>query len=445
MKKKGFFSTFCKAFFLLIFLFFAFLFALLFRASFPSGTFSVSSPFSVTPLSSSEESAPLRRLTGRDEETRAIWIATVYNINYPSRASLSASSLEKEMTAMLDRICEYGFNTVFFQARPSSDALYDSAIFPVSAWLTGEEGSPLPGGFDPLGRLVKEAHKRGIFVYAWVNPLRVTVGSSAFPSLDLSALSPANPARLHPEWTVAYDGQIFYNAGLPQARELVAEGVREIVKNYDVDGVVFDDYFYPYPVGNEVFHDEEAFALYGNGLPLDDWRRGNVNKLIAACYAAVKEEYASCRFGVAPFGVWKNDDGRNGGSKTNGLQAYSAIYCDAIAWLEQGSVDFLAPQIYWPFSGPAVPFGELVDWWDGRMKDYPSVDLIISHALYLAPGWEKGELSSQVSYAREKRSYCGSTFYGYAALSQGGEELKKEFSSLFSGVLYPRLSPRSSS
>ena len=230
-------------------------------------------------------------------------------------------------------------------------------------------------------------------------------------------LAETNPARRFPEYTVVYaDGKLYYDCGLPEVRALVAEGCREVVANYDVAGVVFDDYFYPYPVSGAVFDDSASYEAYGNGFPLADWRRSNVNRLVKSCYEAVKEANPECEFGVAPFGIWQNDNGQNGGSFTRGLEAYHSIYCDALAWVAGGYVDFLAPQIYWSFDLPAAPFAVVADWWNDRLAG-SGVTLYVSHAAYKLPSWGTiEELERQITYLRAQTACQGSILYSYAAL-----------------------------
>ena len=352
-----------------------------------------------------------------EREMRGVWVATVTNLNFPSRKGLSAAALAAELDAILSVLSECGMNAIFFQVRPASDSLYRSALFPASAVLSGTQGVPPDGDFDPLAYLIEHTKPLGIDVYAWVNPLRVTTGSAAYPQQDLSKLAESNPARQHPSYTVAYaDGKCYYDCGLPEVRALVAEGCREIAANYDIAGVIFDDYFYPYPVSGAVFDDAASYAIYGNGLPLADWRRANVNALVEACYTAIKEADPACAFGIAPFGIWQNDNGVNGGSATRGLEAYHSIYCDALAWVEGGYIDFLAPQIYWSFDTAAAPFATLADWWDTRLADN-GVKLYISHAAYKLSTWGNvNELERQITYLRMQTTCRGSILYSYAAL-----------------------------
>ncbi len=366
------------------------------------------------PLQPSKPATSLTHIINPDSEVRGVWIASVYNIDYPSRADLTADQLKGEIDAILDTCQRAGLNTVFFQVRPHCDALYDSALFPVSSSISSS-GTLV---FDPLEYIVSEGHKRNIFIHAWVNPLRVTMASH-----DLSALPESSPARQHPDWTVAYgDGKLYLNAGVPEVRELIADGVREIVSNYDVDGVVFDDYFYPYPAYDDAgkmheFNDAYEFSRYGEDFDdIADWRRENINKMIRLCYDAVHTTDPECVFGVSPFGVWQNNDGKNGGSNTTSLEAYESLYCDALAWIEGGYVDYISPQVYWTFDTKAAPFDVVTRWWNQQL-DGSDVKLYISHASYRYEDGEwtdpQGQLTEQIAFARSEKAYHGSVMYGY--------------------------------
>jgi uncharacterized lipoprotein YddW (UPF0748 family)/N-acetylmuramoyl-L-alanine amidase len=373
-----------------------------------------------------------------DAEVRGVWIATVNNINFPSKKGLGADKLKLELDSIIDTCVKNNINAIYFQVRPSSDALYKSEIFPVSEYLTGKQGSDLPD-LDPLDYLVKTAHERGIKVHAWVNPLRVTYGTREKPAHDVTALSTNHPARSNPGYTVAYaDGKLYYNAGLPEVRELVVSGVREIAKSYDVDGIVFDDYFYPYIAYNAdgskaVFDDAAAYKLYGGKMTLGDFRRDNINKLVEACYNAIKEEDHEMLFGISPFGIWQNDDGKNGGSDTDGTEAYNELYSDALAWINGGYIDYIAPQIYWKFNNESARYDTLVRWWNAAC-DGTGVDLLISHGIYrYADEWSdsKDEIRNQIGFARSEISYRGSILYGYDVLNRNINSICDELESVF--------------
>ncbi len=384
------------------------------------------------------EFAVTEHIINPDSEVRGVWIATVNNINFPSKKGLDALSLKRELDDIVSTCVKNGINAVYFQVRPSGDALYKSEIFPTSEYLTGKQGAPLSGGFDPLEYLVKAAHESNIKVHAWVNPLRVSYGTKANPSHNTDGLAENNPARKNPDYTVAYgDGKLYYNAGIPEVRELIADGVAEIVSGYDVDGVVFDDYFYPYAsyTGGvkDKFDDTAAYAEYGAKKPLDEWRRENINTLIKLCYDTVKGTDPECIFGVSPFGIWQNDDGKNGGSDTNGTSAYDELYCDAAAWINGGYVDYIAPQLYWKFDNNAARFDTLVRWWN-TLCDSTGVDLYISHGVYrYAEGWDEpeNEILRQIEFARSELSYKGSLLYGYDVIKRNVNGIENELAEAF--------------
>ena len=364
-----------------------------------------------------------------DSEVRGVWIASVFNIDYPSQTDLPEDKLKSEIDDIIYHCKKYGLNTVFFQVRPACDALYNSDIFPVSTALSTTGNL----SFDPLGYFVKEAHKNNIFLHAWVNPLRITTSANAENRLPENS-----PASIHPEWTVKYsDGKLYFNAGIPEVRDLVADGVREIVTKYDVDGVVFDDYFYPYPQGNSDFADDATYKKYGSGFKSKaDWRRDNINLLIKQCYDTVKSTDAECIFGVSPGGVWQNNNGSNGGSDTRGFETYHSLYCDTLAWVKGGYVDYISPQIYWNFDSVSTPYGHLTEWWNKQL-DGTGVDLWISHGAYFydegAQSWKnpQGEMEDQVKFAREVLTYRGSMFYGYDELKRNHLGISDELSKLY--------------
>ncbi len=378
-------------------------------------------------------------LPSPDDEVRGIYIATVQNINFPSTTGLAAEELRLELDDIVSSCKDANLNAIYFQVRPSSDALYDSALFPTSKFITGTQGDALPDGLDPLSYLIEKAEANGIRVHAWVNPLRVTTGSKSKPEHDTQLLAANHPARLHPEYTVPYaDGRLYYNCALPEVRKLIADGVAELASNYDIASIIFDDYFYPYPVTCDdgsiaEFDDKTSYEIYGGEASLDDFRRENVNKMIFECYSAIKAANPECEFGVAPFGIWQNNNGTNGGSETSGFEAYSAIYCDPTAWIEGGYIDYLAPQLYWRFTTSAARYDILVRWWN-TLLDGTGIKLLISHGVYNYDTWEspENELRNQVGFARSELTYKGSILYGYAALKANSHGLLDEVREVFS-------------
>lgn len=397
-------------------------------------TFGGGLPLAAMTPPAAEGDVPALALLESEDEMRGLWIATVNNINFPSKQGLSKKALQKELSDIVEFADENGFNTILFQVRPAADALYKSDIFPASKFVSGSAGTEADGGLDCLEYILNEAHGKGIKVHAWVNPLRVTSGTKAYPQTDISALPSDSPAAKNPDWVKSYaDGKLYFDAGIPAVRELVASGVREICENYDVDGIVFDDYFYPYPTDGAKFDDSDTYARYGGDYKsLADFRRDSVNKLVKASYDAVKEVDKSIVFGVSPFGIWQNAKGDNGGSATKGLSAYDEIYCDALAWAKGGYVDYIAPQLYWSFETSAAPYATLAEWWS-RALDGTGVTLYINHGVYrYAEGtMDSGEITRQVEYSRDLYSYRGSMYYGYAALKSNAGGVLLETSALF--------------
>lgn len=378
-------------------------------------------------------------------EMRAIWIASVDNINYPSSPALDEKTLRAEIDDIIKQCEEVGFNTVFFQVRPSGDALYNSNIFPASEYLSGERGKNADGDFDALEYLISASQPKNIRVHAWVNPLRVTVGSPASPKTDVNALSENDPARKNPEYCISYaDGRLYYDAGNPAVRTLIAEGCKEIAENYAVDGIVFDDYFYPYPVYEETvqgkvlaeFDDSASFALYGEGKSLEDWRRDNITALMRECYDAINS-VSECELGVAPFGIWQNDNGENGGSSTAGLESYSSIYCDTLSLIREGCVDYIAPQLYWDFTTSVARFDTLARWWNAQLTGY-DVKLYFSLGAYRYDEKTEPELEilRQIEFSRALLNYKGCTVYGYESVKTNANGVRAELVGAFDRQLH---------
>ncbi len=363
-----------------------------------------------------------------NEEMRGVWIASVININYPSKPGLTEKELKAELDCIIENTKDAGLNTIFFQVRPTADALYKSEIFPYSKYISGTQGVAPDNNFDSLEYLLKKAGQQGIGVHAWVNPFRVTMYESDEETLDAN-----NPAVLHPEYTVKYaDGKTYFNPGIPEVRALVIDGVRELAENYpELEGIHFDDYFYPYPSGNAEFDDEKEYLLYGEGLSKADWRRNNVNTLVSDTYKAIKEINSEIEFGVSPFGIWANSgsDTPVDGSTSSGLEAYSALYCDALAWAKGGYVDYIIPQIYWSFATSSAPFDNIARWWN-RELDGTNVKLYIGHAAYRVADFPENEIGIQVEFARNLYTYRGSVYYGYTDIAGNTSNLKDKLKQL---------------
>lgn len=352
---------------------------------------------------------------GNAAQLRGVWVSTVYQIDYPTQGS-SEASLKKECEEILDRVQQCGLNAVFLQVRPMADALYPSDLFPWSSYLTGTVGkSP---GFDVLEYWIEQAHARGIQLHAWINPYRVLKGADA--DQKLLSLPETHPAKQHPEWVVEYDGGYYFDPGIPEVRELICAGVEEIVRQYEVDGIQFDDYFYPAPD----FADSETYQRYGEGFSsLYDWRRDNVNQLVQMV-KKITDAKEGCVFGISPSGIWRNRDSDVRGSDTQGYESYSECYADAVTWIEHDWVDYICPQIYWPIGLEEADYATLVKWWADQVKD-SDVTLYIGIAAYKAGGadaleqWQGvGEIARQLEYNTKVQGVSGFSLFSYRDVSR---------------------------
>lgn len=372
-----------------------------------------------------------------EEEMRGVWIASVYNINFPSQKNLPAAQMAKELDSILNCAEKMNLNAIFFQVRPVADALYPSEIYPWSAYLTGKQGQPPQNNFDPLAYLVAEGQKRGIGIHAWINPYKVTRGTAAKPNLDIAALSEDNPARIYADLVVANKdtGELYLDPGEPMARYLVLQGVQELIDNYELAGIHYDDYFYP----GGSFDDAATYALYGEGYAnIADWRRHNVDLLIQETYQLVKNSGKDMVFGVSPAGVWANKTNQPTGSETQKCtQTYYDHYADTKKWVEEGWLDYIAPQLYWNIGNSNTDYQLLVDWWSEVVKK-TDVKLYIGHAAYRVGDPSQGEawmnedeIKNQVLYNRKKGNVEGSIFYGYSTLEENKLGIQETLADLF--------------
>ncbi len=291
-------------------------------------------------------------------EFRAAWIATVDNIDWPTRGNYDSEKQKAEFIQLLDMHKKNGMNAVIVQVRPATDAFYPSPFEPWSEWLTGKQGRPPFPYYDPLEFMVTETHKRGMEFHAWCNPYR------AEHSIGKSSISPNHITRLFPQWFLSYGGKRYFDPGNKDAQEHVVSVIRDIVKRYDIDGMHFDDYFYPYRVAGKEFPDQVSYEKSGSSMAKDDWRRSNVDSIISKLSRAIKEEKPHVKFGISPFGVWRNMDKDSLGSATKaGVTNYDDLYANVLLWLKEGWIDYVAPQLYWEIGHKAAPYEVLVDWW----------------------------------------------------------------------------------
>ena len=371
-------------------------------------------------------------------EFRGIWVATVENIDWPSKQGLSTADQKQELITLLDEHQKSGINAILLQVRPSADALYGKSREPWSKVLNGKQGLAPDPYYDPLEFAIIEAHKRGMELHAWCNPYRGT------NNMADSNISYNHITKLHPEWFFTYERKKYFNPGLPEVRDYIVNVIMDIVKNYDIDGIHFDDYFYPYP-GKLPLPDSTTYDQYGRNIPnINDWRRNNVDLLIDSLSKNIHAAKSYLKFGISPFGIWRNQKDDPEGSESTGLQGYSALFADARNWLKEGWIDYVNPQVYFPFYYKAAPYEKLVDWWSNNAF---GKNVYIGQAVYRTmedrEGWrDKGQLPKQMRYLRENNKVSGSVFFSSKSVTTNMAGFQDSLRSDF--YKYPALPPQMS-
>ncbi|MDJ0382558.1 family 10 glycosylhydrolase [Streptomyces sp. G-G2] len=358
---------------------------------------------------------------GGRREFRSMWLTTAFNRDWPS-PGLTPDQQRQELAGLLDIAVERRLNAVVLQVRGKADALWPSPYEPWSACLTGVQGRD--PGWDPLDFAVREAHARGLELHAWFNPYRIATNP------DPALLAPGHPARLHPEWVVRYGKVLVYNPGLPEVRRFVQDAMLDAVARYDVDGIHFDDYFYPYPIRGQAFDDDDAYARHGGDFPdRAAWRRDNIDRLVRETARRVEELNRArtggrsphgrrVRFGISPFAVWRNRSTDPGGSDTRGsTQSYDDIHADTRGWVRRGWLDYIAPMIYWHIGNDTADYARLVSWWAHTCRG-TNTHLYIGEALYKAgdpaqfKAWQDpAELSRHLAYGRRFPEVRGNVYF----------------------------------
>ena len=364
---------------------------------------------------------------------RAVWVCSVINLDFPSRQGLGNAELKKEIDEIIKNARAMKLNALILQVRPSGDALYKSGFFPWSEYLTGVQGLAPADGFDPLEYWVAQAHANGLELHAWINPYRVTHTTAGIT--DVSKLANGNPAKTDPSRVVEYKGALYYDPGLYINKKLVINGVSEIIRKYDVDGIHLDDYFYP----GADFGDDATYELYGRGIDKADWRRGNVNDIIRGIQRTVaryNHRYdKNVRFGVSPFAIWMNSSSSPLGSDTRGNESYKNMYADTRRWVKSGWLDYICPQIYWYRGFEIADYAKVLDWW-ADVCEGTRVDLYVGHAAYReADGansefWD-GETVGQLMHNAKKHPDIvkGSIFFRYKSmLGDVGRQVSEYYS-----------------
>jgi uncharacterized lipoprotein YddW (UPF0748 family) len=291
-------------------------------------------------------------------EFRAAWVATVDNIDWPSRGNYNTDSQKAEFIKLLDMHQRNGMNAIIAQVRPAADAFYPSPYEPWSEWLTGKQGVPPNPYYDPLQFMIEETHKRGMEFHAWCNPYRAVF------KIGVSTIATTHITKVHPNWFLDYGDTRYFDPGNKDVQQYVTNVIRDIVKRYDIDAIHLDDYFYPYRIAGKEFPDYAGYSKYGNGMNKEDWRRSNVDSIVLMISKAIKEEKKQCKFGISPFCVWRNKDKDPEGSDTKAGQTnYDDLYANIVLWLKNGWIDYVAPQLYFEFGHRAAPYEVLLDWW----------------------------------------------------------------------------------
>ena len=341
-------------------------------------------------------------------EFRGVWIATVDNIDWPTKGDYNSNSQKASFIKMLDMHQRNGINALVVQIRPCTDAFYPSPYEPWSQWLTGVQGQPPSPYYDPLAFMISETHKRGMVFHAWMNPYRAEF------NLVNSSLSATHITKVHPEWFLVYGDKRYFDPGNKEAQQYVTQVVSDVVSRYDVDAIHFDDYFYPYRIPGKEFPDEATFRKYGAGLTKDDWRRSNTDSIISKLSATIKKENKKCQFGISPFGVWRNQDKDPiDGSRTIGAQTnYDDLYANILLWLKKGWIDYVAPQLYWEFGHRIAPYEVLLSWWSNHTY---GKHCYVGMGIYRAnsnPAWkELSQLPRQIVAMRNTPNMKGMIFF----------------------------------
>jgi len=340
-------------------------------------------------------------------EFRGAWIATVDNIDWPSRKGLPSDSQRAEFIRLLDMHRSNGMNAVIMQVRPAADAFYPSPLEPWSEWLTGVQGKAPEPYYDPLAFMVEETHRRGMEFHAWLNPYRAVFNRT------YSSIAANHITRMRPEWFLDYGDKRYFDPGHPEAQAFVTEVVVDIVRRYPVDAIHFDDYFYPYRIAGKNFPDTATYRQFSRGMATDDWRRSNVDSIIVRLRRAIHRENPYCRFGISPFGVWRNRDKDPRGSDTHAGQTnYDDLYADIRLWLEKDWIDYVVPQLYWELEHNKVPFEPLLNWWSHNSFGKPCY---IGLGFYRAGSnlaWrDHTQLSRQLAAIRSRPNIQGAAYF----------------------------------
>ncbi len=343
-------------------------------------------------------------------EFRAVWIATVDNIDWPSRNAIGNTEKQKEeFINMLNKHQRNGMNAVVMQIRPATDAFYPSNLEPWSEWLTGRQGKPPYPYYDPLTFMIAETHKRNMEFHAWINPYRAVF------NVNKTVVAPSHVTKIFPQWFLTYGDKKYFDPGNKEAQKHVLNVVRDLASRYDLDAIHMDDYFYPYRIPGKEFPDANSFAKFGNGLDKETWRRSNCDSIVKNIAIAIKSINPRMKFGISPFGVWRNSDKDPEGSPSQAGQTnYDDLYADILLWLKKGWIDYCVPQLYWEIGHPKVDYNMLLEWWANHAY---GKQMFIGHGIYRVsdkPGtaWKlTTQIPDQIKALREYETVQGSVYF----------------------------------
>jgi uncharacterized lipoprotein YddW (UPF0748 family) len=319
-------------------------------------------------------------------QLRGMWLTTVLNLDFPAKPGESEAQVKAEYEKWLDLAVAQHHNAIFVHVRPSGDAFWPSDYAPWSEWLTGKRDGRSPG-WDPMAFMVSEAHARNLEFHAWFNPFRGSQPAPEGPGASFAKLAPTNPLLKHKDWAISYPpgdserARFYYDPGNPAARKYVEDSILEAVRKYDIDGVHFDDFFYPYPEDGKDFPDNASYAKWGGGKSRGDWRRSNIDTFMRELDQRIKQLKPWVKFGVSPFGIWRNRSSDPAGSPTDGLESYDANYADTRTWVKEGWIDYIVPQLYWQIGFAKADYAKLLPWWADVVKG-TDVQLYIGEADY---------------------------------------------------------------
>lgn len=380
-----------------------------------SAMVSTAAGLSLPPLAACSGAAPRGRSAAVQapeppREFRAAWVATVDNIDWPSRPGLSASEQRAEIERIVSCCAGVGLNAILLQVRPTADAIYRSKLEPWSAFLTGRSGQPPSPEYDPLEAWLETAHAAGLDLHAWVNPFRARHPKS------IGADAAGHVSRARKEIVREYGPYLWLDPGEPAARDFALEVVADLLRRYPIDGVHMDDYFYPYPVDKVAFPDAGTHARYGGGKPLAAWRRGNIDDFVVRLRDVTRELSPGALVTVSPFGIWR--PGHPAGVR--GFDAYEGLYADSRRWLVEGWVDALMPQLYWKVESEGQPFEPLLDWWReqnprGRHL-WPGIYLTRIKPAGEPESWEAPDIVRQLEIIRAKPDVTGFALFSAVGL-----------------------------